>query len=104
MLIRTSMCDWREDWRSDCGGRRQCPAFPETETGEEALRESEERFRQVAESVGDFIWEVDAKGLYRYTSPSVERILGYRPDELIGKKYFYDLLAPEVREKLKAAA
>ena len=71
---------------------------------EEALRESEDRFRQVAESVGDFIWEVDAKGLYRYTSPSVERILGYRPDELIGKKHFYDLLAPEVREELKSAA
>ena len=71
---------------------------------EEALRESEERFRQVAESVGDFIWEVDAQGLYLYTSPSVEKILGYRPDELIGKKHFYDLFAPEVREELKAAA
>jgi PAS domain S-box-containing protein len=71
---------------------------------EEALRESEDRFRQVAESVGDFIWEVDANGLYRYTSPSVERILGYRPDELIGKKHFYDLFAPEVREDLKTAA
>ncbi len=71
---------------------------------EGALRESENRFRQVAENVGDFIWEMDAKGLYRYTSPSVERILGYTPDELVGKKHFYDLLTPEVREELKASA
>jgi len=71
---------------------------------EEALQKSEERFRQVAENVGDFIWEVDAKGLYRYTSPAVEKILGYTPDELIGKIYFYDLFAPETREDLKAAA
>ena len=78
--------------------------FSKQKQTEEALRESEERFRQVAENVGDFIWEVDANGLYRYTSPSVERILGYRPDELIGKKHFYDLFAPEVREELKAAA
>ena len=71
---------------------------------EMALRESEERFRQVAENVGDFIWEVDANGLYRYTSPSVEKILGYRADDLIGKKHFYDLFAPEIREELKSAA
>jgi len=71
---------------------------------EEALHESEERFQQVAEHVGDFIWEVDANGLYRYTSPSIEKILGYRPDELIGKMRFYDLFAPEIREELKTAA
>jgi PAS domain S-box-containing protein len=65
------------------------------------LRESQERFRQVAETVGDFIWEVDTNGLYRYTSPSVEKILGYTPDELIGKMHFYDLFVPEVREELK---
>ncbi len=71
---------------------------------DEALRLSEERFRQVAENVGDFIWEVDANGLYRYTSPAVEKILGYTADELVGKMHFYDLFAPEVREELKAAA
>ena len=71
---------------------------------DDALRESNERFRQVAENVGDFIWEVDAQGLYRYTSPSVKKILGYSPDELVGKMHFYDLFTPEVREELKAAA
>jgi PAS domain S-box-containing protein len=79
-------------------------SFQEQKQMEGRLRESEERFRQVAETVGDFIWEIDANGLYRYTSPSVEKILGYRPDELIGKMYFYDLFLPEVREELKTAA
>ncbi len=77
--------------------------FMKQKRTEEALRGSEERFRQVAENVGDFIWEVDAGGVYRYTSPSVERILGYTPEELVGKKHFYDLFAPEVREELKKA-
>jgi len=68
---------------------------------EEALRESEERFKQVAENAGEWIWEVDANGMYRYCSSAVERILGYSPDELVGKKYFYDLFPPEVREDRK---
>ncbi|RPJ53097.1 MAG: PAS domain S-box protein, partial [Acidobacteria bacterium] len=71
---------------------------------EEALRLSEERFRQVAETVSDFVWEVDAQGLYTYTSPSVEKILGYTPDEMVGKMHFYDLFVPDVREQLKTAA
>ena len=77
--------------------------FQEQKQMENRLRESEERFRQVAETVGDFIWEIDVNGLYRYTSPSVEKILGYTPDELIGKMHFYDLFVPEVREELKTA-
>jgi PAS domain S-box-containing protein len=71
---------------------------------QEALRESENRFRQVTELISDFVWEVDADGLYTYTSPTVERILGYAPEELVGKKHFYDLFAPEVREELKSDA
>lgn len=68
---------------------------------EEALRESENRFRQVAESAGEWIWEVDEKGLYTYASPVLEKILGYKPEEVVGKKHFYDLLRPQEREKLK---
>ncbi len=69
-----------------------------------AWRESEARFRQVAETTADFIWEVNAQGRYTYTSPSVERILGYTPAELVGKVYFYDLFAPAFREEIKTAA
>jgi PAS domain S-box-containing protein len=76
----------------------------ERKRADEALRASEERFRQVAELVSDFVWEVDTDGLYTYTSPSVGRILDYTPDELVGKMHFYDLFAPDVREQLKEAA
>jgi len=71
---------------------------------EEALRRSEERFRQVAESAVEFIWEVDADGLYLYASGAVEQILGYKPEEIVGRMHFYDLFAPETREETKTAA
>jgi two-component system sensor histidine kinase UhpB len=71
---------------------------------EAALTQSAERFRQIAENVSDFLWEVDAKGLYTYASPSVEKILGYTCSDLVGKMHFYDLFAPAVRAELKAAA
>jgi len=71
---------------------------------EKELQNSEERFRQVAENAEEWIWEMDAEGLYTYASPVVERVLGYTPEELVGKKHFYDLLHPEDQEKLKKAA
>jgi len=79
-----------------------CVDITDRKQVEESLRESEQRFRQVAETVGEFIWEVDARGLYTYASPSVERILGYTPEELVGKMHFYDLIEPSVRQDLKA--
>ena len=78
--------------------------FQEFKQAQEALRKSEERFKQVAENAGDWIWEVNAEGLYTYSSPVVEKILGYKPEELVGKKYFYDFFAPNVKERLKKAA
>lgn len=71
---------------------------------EQTLRESEERFRQVAESAEEWIWELDAAGVYTYSSPVVEPILGYRPEELVGRMNFIDLIAPEAREAVRAAA
>jgi PAS domain S-box-containing protein len=70
----------------------------------EALRQSEERFRQVAESAGEFIWEVDAAGLYVYASPVISQILGYTPEEIVGRMHFYDFFVPESRETMKKAA
>ena len=71
---------------------------------EEALRESEERFFQVTANAQEWLWEVDPDGLFIYVSPSVTRIVGYTPKEIIGKKYFYDFFHPEDREQMKKAS
>jgi PAS domain S-box-containing protein len=65
------------------------------------LKESEERFRNVSANTGDWVWEVDAEGRYTYSSAVVTQILGYTPQEVLGK-HFYDFFIPEDREKLKS--
>jgi PAS domain S-box-containing protein len=50
------------------------------------LRTSEQRFRSVSESIGEFIWEVDTKGQFTFVSDRVESVLGYRPEDLLGKR------------------
>ena len=66
---------------------------------EEALRESAEKFRGLVESTFDWIWEVNAEGVYVYASPQIEAMLGYKPDEVVGKTPA-DLMAPEGAEQI----
>ncbi|NOT11184.1 MAG: SpoIIE family protein phosphatase [Methylococcaceae bacterium] len=54
---------------------------------ETALAESEERFRQMAEMTGEWLWEQDCKGYYIYSSIAVKQILGLSQEEVIGKHY-----------------
>ncbi len=81
-----------------------CMDITERKRAERALQESEERFKQVAENAQEWIWEVDANGLYTYASPTVERILSYKPEEIVGIKHFYDLFHTEDKERLKKEA
>jgi len=59
----------------------------EQKRAQEALRVSEERFRQVAEMSGEWLWEQDAQGRYLYSSGAVRQILGYEPEEILGRSY-----------------
>jgi PAS domain S-box-containing protein len=70
---------------------------------EYALREREKRFSDIAENTLEWIWEVDVNGKYTYSSPVVEKILGYKPEEIL-EKYFYSFFLPEEQEELKKAA
>jgi PAS domain S-box-containing protein len=63
---------------------------PAAELGEreQALRRSGAYFRSLIENAQDVITVLDREGVIRYESPSVERALGYRPDELVGRDVF----------------
>ena len=71
---------------------------------EKALHDSEERFNQVANNADEWIWEVDSKGLIIYSNSVVERIIGYKPEELVDKVHFFDLKPIEDREHIKQSA
>ncbi|MCT7958634.1 response regulator [Laspinema palackyanum] len=58
------------------------------------LRESEERYRLMAENSTDMISRHTPKGKFIYVSPACHSLLGYEPDELIGFN-LYDFFHPE---------
>ncbi|MBU0516790.1 MAG: PAS domain S-box protein [Proteobacteria bacterium] len=67
----------------------------ERRRAEEALRESEERYRLLAEEARDVIWSVDLKTMrLTHVSPSVERILGLTVNQAM-KLDFEELFGPE---------
>ncbi|MEI6797330.1 MAG: PAS domain S-box protein, partial [Methanomassiliicoccales archaeon] len=74
----------------------------ERQRSERALRESEVRFEQLAEHARTVTWEIDADGLFTYVSSVSKVAWGYRPDELVGKKHFFDLIPEAYRRSVKA--
>lgn len=56
--------------------------------GEIALRDSEHRFRFLAENSTDIISRMDVEGVHLYVSPASRRLIGYDPEELIGHACF----------------
>src|SRR3989440_1898588 len=61
---------------------------------EDALRRSEEHFRSLIENASDIVTIVGDNGVFRYASPSVKRVLGYGPGELLERNAF-DFVHPE---------
>ncbi|MFH7026701.1 MAG: PAS domain S-box protein [Heteroscytonema crispum UTEX LB 1556] len=52
---------------------------------EMALKQSEERFRNLVETTNDGVWEIDVDGVFTYVSPKIRDILGYEPEQVLGK-------------------
>jgi PAS domain S-box-containing protein len=54
---------------------------------EEALRESEEKYRDLVENINDVIYAVNDKGMLTYISPAIESFTGHSPSEIIGQPF-----------------
>ncbi len=67
---------------------------------EEALRGSEQQYRNLIESIDEYIAETDASGCCTYASPKVFDFIGYGPHEVIGKRPF-DFMAPAEAERVE---
>jgi PAS domain S-box-containing protein len=74
----------------------------ERRKAEETLRQSEEKYKSLVESTSDIIWETNAEGFYTYVSPQFENILGYKPDDVLGKtpyNFISDDLLSEINSR-----
>ena len=56
----------------------------ERKLAELKLLDSEKRFRSLVQNGSDMIKILDSKGIFTFSSPSVEKVLGYRQDEIVG--------------------
>jgi PAS domain S-box-containing protein len=66
---------------------------------EDALRDSEQRYRAIVENAYDLIIEINSQGMCNYVSPNCEAVLGYDSTDMLGKSFF-DFVYPEERQAL----
>jgi PAS domain S-box-containing protein len=98
----TTKSPWRDSEGNIIGVIGISRDITERQLAEEALRQSEARLSNLIETTNDWVWEVDKTGVYSYVSCKVYNILGYKPEEVIGKTPF-DLMPKEERNRVESS-
>ena len=70
---------------------------------EDRLKENEENFQRLFESTQDVYYRTDANGVVLKVGPAVRRVLGYEPEEMVGRRAEDFYPSPDEREPLKKA-
>ncbi|MCK4782877.1 MAG: PAS domain S-box protein, partial [Desulfobacteraceae bacterium] len=85
--------------------RRRVAELEALETGDkqakETLRQSEERLSQIVDNMLDMIAITDLNAIFTYVSPSNKKILGYEPEDILGKAVF-EFVHPDDLDKVMA--
>lgn len=84
-------------------GLRLVDQIRRRQRSETVLEQKEAEFRLLAESASDLVERFDTDGTRTYISPALERLTGYRPEEMLGKNAF-EVVNPSDRPAVEAAA
>jgi PAS domain S-box-containing protein/putative nucleotidyltransferase with HDIG domain len=93
ILLIVSLLNMYSLQQSILADKERQSIFNEREKLLESLEQSNVRFRNLLETTSDWIWESDQEGKYTYSSPRVKNMLGFTPEETIGKTLM-DLASP----------
>jgi PAS domain S-box-containing protein len=85
---RRVMCDRQGSWHAQV-------IAEDGETAANPNLQNEARLHDILSSTADFIWEVDHQGRFSFVAGQIEELLGYRPQELLGKTPFEIMEAAE---------
>ena len=88
----------------DTGGAPTCRIvmrnITERKRAEEALKESENRYRSLVGNASDMVYRTDENGFFTFINPAVTHITGYEADDIIGKHYKMLVLPDTFKEAI----
>ncbi|MBU0508410.1 PAS domain S-box protein [bacterium] len=97
-VVKVPLCDRTGRITGICGIARD---ITDRKRAEAALLKSEDKFRCIVENLNDVVMLTRPDGKISYLSPSCERILGYKPEDLVGKQPW--IIHPDDLEKVQNA-